>query len=60
MDESNLRALLHQVANLLGVVQIQAAAARATGTLAAAHQALAAIEDCATRTAGLLAGVRHQ
>jgi hypothetical protein len=42
--------LLHRVNNLLGTIQLQAEVAKATGTLAAAQQALALIVESAQRT----------
>ena len=58
MNEEPVRALLHKVANLLGVIQTQTAVARAAGTPEAARVALDYIERCAGETEPLLRAAR--
>ena len=58
MDQQALRALLHQVNNLLAVIQLQVEVARADDAPETARRALALIADAATRTATVVAEAR--
>ncbi len=60
MEQAELRALLHQVANLLAVIQVQAETALAVGTREAAREALAQIQRSGAQTGELLRAARQR
>jgi hypothetical protein len=60
MEQDELRALLHQVANLLAVIQVQAETALAVGTREAAQAALVQIQRSGAQTDEWLRAARKR